>query len=132
MSFMDGKHAFLVLIQCTFIKFDMQAMQYTCTVHVIISNIMLKKSTTNRFPCTHTLHSSRETSPVSKDHQWELFSVEVLNSLCCLVGGVWEPHLACLLYHLHKTFNDFPFFLLTKHRPHNYSHLLIFFHPKLK
>lgn len=30
MSFMDGKHAFLVLIQCTFIKFDMQAMQYTC------------------------------------------------------------------------------------------------------
>ncbi len=45
-----------------------------------------------------TFHAARETPPVGKYDERQLFSVEVFDSLWGFVGGVWEPHLPCLLY----------------------------------
>lgn len=44
-----------------------------------------------------TLHATREASPVGKDDEGQVLVVEIPDGLCCLVGGVWEPHLARLL-----------------------------------
>lgn len=47
-----------------------------------------------------TFHSTREASPVSKDHQRQPFSVKIIDSLCSLKGRVREPHLTSLLNYL--------------------------------
>ena len=44
-----------------------------------------------------TFHAPGEASPVGKDHEWELFAVEVADGLRRLVGRVREPHLPSLL-----------------------------------
>ena len=44
-----------------------------------------------------TFHATRESSPVGKDHEWQLFAVEVVDGLGRLVGRVGEPHLSGLL-----------------------------------
>ena len=47
-----------------------------------------------------TFHPTREASPVSKDHQGQPFTVEVLDGLIGLKRRVWEPNLASLLDYL--------------------------------
>lgn len=47
-----------------------------------------------------TLHSSRETSPISKHHQRQPLAVEVPNGLSRLKGGVRKPDLTSLLQKL--------------------------------
>ena len=49
-----------------------------------------------------TSHSSRESSPVGKDEEWEVFSVHVFHRLSCFEGGVRIPHLASLANYLYK------------------------------
>lgn len=47
-----------------------------------------------------TFHATGEPPPVGKDHEGQLLPVEILDGLRCLVGRVWEPHLAGLLDYL--------------------------------
>lgn len=47
-----------------------------------------------------TFHSTRKTSPISEDEQWQTFTIEIFDCLCCLVCGVRKPNLASLLLNL--------------------------------
>lgn len=48
------------------------------------------------------LPTSREASPISKDHQWQLLFIEVTDGLGSFIGRVWVPHLTCLGYDLKR------------------------------
>ena len=58
----------------------------------------------------HSIHvqqrillTSRKTSPVCKDHQWQLLFVEIIDGLSRFKSGVWVPYLTCLRDYLQQT-----------------------------
>ena len=72
-------------------------MKYVFKVEVMPSINL--SNMTDSFP---TLHPPWEPPPVGKHHERQFLPVEVFDGLGRLVGGVWEPHLSRLLYHLYK------------------------------
>lgn len=72
-----------------------RAVGTSCTCNITLGSVIIAL-------WRRILPTSREASPISKDHQWQLLFIEVTDGLGSFIGRVWVPHLTCLGYDLKR------------------------------